>query len=182
MLELYAGEQRLFNEETGKIITVKGEKLQLEHSLVSISKWEAKWHKPFLTDEKKTDEETLFYIKCMTLNDVNENVYKKLTSKNIKTIMEYINDSMTATWFSDSKNGKSNHSTSKETITSELIYYWMIALQIPFECQYWHIRRLLTLIHICSIKNSPDKKMTKKELYSHHAALNKARRAKFENR
>lgn len=151
--------------------------LCLEHSLISISKWESKWHKPFLSSEK-TDEEFLDYIKCMTLtSNVPDVAYTQLTKENIDGIMKYVNDPMTATTFS-----KENKKPSREIITSEIIYSWMITLKIPVEFEKWHIRRLLTLIRVCEIKNSPPKKMSKKEIMSRNAALNAARRKQFNSK
>ena len=151
--------------------------LQLEHSLLSVSKWESKWCKSFIGSSKKlSDEEILDYIKCMTLNkNVQSKVYDHLTPRNVKEIEKYISAPMTATYFSESKSNK----TSRETVTSELIYYWMIALNIPFECQKWHLNRLLTLIRVCNIKNQPPKKMSKKDIMSRNTALNAARRKQF---
>lgn len=146
----------------------------IEHSLVSLSKWEAKWHKPFLTKEKKTTEQTIDYIKCMTLTqNVDPDAYKYLTNQNIEDIMHYIEDPMTATWFGDDKNAKPNN----KQITSELLYYWMISLNIPMECQKWHLNRLITLIKVCNEENKPKKKMSKKDIYSRNAALNAKRRS-----
>lgn len=178
MLELYVGERTVFDERTSKIRTIKGDLLQLEHSLVSISKWESKWHKPFMSeDNKKTKEETLDYIKCMTLNRVDPKIYELLSYNDIKTISDYIDDSMTATTFS--KN--SDQRPSREIVTSEIIYYWMVAAQIPMECENWHLKRLLTLIRVCGIKNQPEKKMSMKDTRAHYAALNKTRRAQFKH-
>lgn len=161
-----------WNEEKQEFIDAKEQTLCLEHSLVSLSKWESKWCKPFLSSEK-TNEEIMDYIKFMTLNkNVDPSVYNRLTSKNINQIIEYINAPMTATTFSKSTNEK----RSREIVTSELIYYWMIAFNIPFECQKWHINRLITLIRVCEIKNSSPKKHSKREIMSRNAALNAARR------
>ena len=151
--------------------------IQLEHSLVSLSKWESKWNKPFLAQDTTTFEETIDYVRCMTITqNVNPEVYKYLTDENINTIKSYIDAKMTATWFSDKagKRGKKGN----ETITSELIYYWMIAYNIPAEYQKWHLNRLLTLIRVCEIKNNPPKnnKMSMNEIYSQNNTLNAARR------
>ena len=164
------------DDEKGEFIEPKFQVLQLEHSLVSLSKWESKWCKPFITKTGKTPEELLDYIKYMTITqNVKPEVYDHLTESNIEEIEAYINAPMTATTFSEDKNGKNN----REVVTAELIYYWMIALQIPFECQKWHLNRLLTLIRVCNIKNSPPKKMSKKDIMSRNAALNAARRKKM---
>lgn len=163
----------LWDEEKQEFVEPKYQTLNLEHSLVSLSKWESKWNKSFLSKQEKTHEETIDYIKCMTLTqNVDPNVYSCLTRENIDKINEYIHAPMTATYFSDNNGGKS----SREVTTSELIYYWMISFNIPFECQKWHLNRLLTLIRVCSIKNQPPKKMSKQEIMSQQAALNAARR------
>lgn len=153
--------------------------LELEHSLISISKWESKWHKAFLSVKEKTIEETLDYIKCMTLTEnVDPDVYNHLTQDNVTQINKYIEAPMTATVFQkDRNNGKS-----KEVTTSELIYYWMIAQNIPFECQHWHLNRLLTLIRVCSMKNSTPTKRSKGDLMRNYAELNKANRARFNSK
>ena len=179
MLQIVIPEQECFNEETSEFITLKAETLQLEHSLVSLSKWESKWHKSFLTKDDKTYEETLDYIKCMTITqNVKPELYQRLTRKNIEEINDYIANPMTATTFNQTNHGRG----SGERITSELIYYWMVALNIPFECQKWHLNRLLTLIRVCEIKNQPPKKMGKGELASRNAALNAARRKQLGTR
>lgn len=168
---------KCLNRRTSEIISCKPTTISLEHSLVSISKWEAKWHKPFLSKTPKTDEEILDYVKCMTITqNVDPNVYMFLGRDNLAAINAYIENPMTATWFNDKNNkGKRN----SEQITSELIYYWMIASEIPFECQRWHLNRLMTLIRICSIKNQPAKKYSKREIMSQNAALNAARLKKL---
>lgn len=155
---------------------VKDQTLQLEHSLVSLSKWESKWHKSFFSKQEKTMEEELDYVKCMTLTrNVDPEVYNRLTNKNFEEIKNYINDPMTATYFSEDKKSKAN----RDVITSELIYYWMIASNIPVEFEKWHINRLITLIRVCEIKNSPPKKMSRRDIMSRNAALNAARRQQF---
>lgn len=168
--------QERWDEVKEEFIEPEYQVLQLEHSLVSLSKWESKWHKPFYSKTKLSDEEMLDYIKCMTLTkNVNPDVYNHLTIENVKEVAYYIDDPMTATTFSRDVKGSSNH----ETITAELIYYWMIALNIPFECQKWHLNRLITLIRVCEIKNSPPKKRSMRDIMSRNAALNAARRKRM---
>ena len=165
-----------WDEEKEEFVEPEYKILQLEHSLVSISKWESRWHKPFLSKKEKTSEEIIDYIRCMTITqNVSPNVYANLSVANIQEIDDYINDSMTATFFSDNKK-KSGKST---IVTSEVIYYWMIALHIPMECQKWHLNRLLTLIKVCSEKNAPPKKMSQDEIISRNVALNEERKRKM---
>ena len=176
MLRIIIPSTEMWDEVNEKFVDSKELVLQLEHSLVSLSKWESKWCKPFLSKENKTFEETIDYIRCMTINQhVPDEVYNCLTGENIREINEYISAPMTATRFSNDVMGKG----SREQITSELIYYWMIALNIPFECQKWHINRLLTLIRVCNIKNQPSKKMSRREIMRRNTALNAARRKKL---
>lgn len=172
MLHITIPAVEMYDEVRGEFITTKQRELQLEHSLVSISKWESKWCKPFLSKNGMTDEETLDYIRCMTLTqNVPPDTYNYITEDIVKKISEYINAPMTATWFSDDKNGRAG----RETVTAELIYYWMIALNIPFECQKWHLNKLLTLVKVCNIKNTPPKKMSKRAILSRNSALNASR-------
>ena len=180
MLKITIPATELWDESSERFIYTKEQTLQLEHSLVSLSKWESKWNKPFFSKEEKTIEETLDYIKCMTLTqNVDPKVYNSLTDDNIRQINMYIDSAMTATTFSKSIGDKKN----REIVTSELIYYWMIALNIPLECQKWHINRLFTLIRVCNIKNQPaGKKQNQKELASYYAQLNKERRAKLNSK
>lgn len=171
-----------FDEENNEFIyTIVSEEqtLELEHSLVSLSKWESKWCKPFISTKDKTDAETLDYIKCMTLTEnVDPGVYARLTDSNIDEIQRYINAPMTATTFSDDGKNKGG----REIVTAEIIYYWMIALTIPFECRFWHLNQLITLIRVCNIKNQTPKKMGKKDIMSRNAKLNAARRQKLKSR
>lgn len=147
--------------------------LRLEHSLVSLSKWESIYHKPFLSNAPKTDEETITYVRCMTITqNVPLEVYSRLSDQNIIDINSYIDDPMTATKIIKQPNGKQNF----EPITSELIYYWMFELKIPMECQKWHLNKLLTQIELCNIKNQPPKKMSKQEITARNAAINAQRR------
>jgi hypothetical protein len=162
-----------WDEQKRVFVAPKEQVLQLEHSLVSLSKWESKWCKPFLSKGEKSSEEVLDYIKFMTVTpNVQPEVYENLTRANIQEINDYIDSPMTATTFSEDKNGK----RSREIVTAELIYYWMITLNIPFECQKWHLNRLLTLIRVCNVKNAPPKKMSKRDIASRNAELNAARR------
>lgn len=179
MLQITIPAAELWDERNEKFIRTKKQTLQLEHSLVSISKWESKWCKAFLTKEPKTAEEMIDYIRCMTLTqNVDPNIYVGLTNENIRQINEYIEAPMTATTFMEDKSGRG----SREVITSELIYYWMIALQIPWDARKWHINRLLTLIRVCNIKNQPPKKMSKGEIMRRNAELNAARRKQFNSK
>lgn len=180
MLEIYVPETELYNEQTNEFIHVKATTLRLEHSLLSISKWESKWCKPFLAKDKndrRTSEEMLDYIRCMTIGSVPENVYTVLTKENIDQITEYINWPMTASTVTD----RNTSSSSNSVITSELIYYWMIACNIPFSCEKWHINRLIMLIRICNAKNNP-KKMSQKEILRNNRDLNRARRKALHTR
>lgn len=174
MLHITIPAGEAFNEQTNEFISVKEQTLALEHSLVSISKWESKWGKPFLGKDSKTRVEMIDYIRCMTLTqNVDPNVYHFITSKNIEEISTYIEAPMTATWFSEKEGrGKRNN----EIVTSEIIYYWMVSFNIPVEFQKWHLNRLLTLIKVCSLKNEPQKKMSKREILDRNKAINKARR------
>lgn len=168
-----------WNEETQEFVDPETRVLELEHSLVSISLWESKWKKAFLSGKEKTAEETLDYIRCMTLNEVEPDVYDHLTRENIIQINKYIEDPMTATVLLKDKNG----GKSKDTPTSELIYYWMIANTIPVEFQYWHINRLLTLIRVCGMKNNPPKgHRSKGDIARSYAEINKANRARFNSK
>ncbi|MCD8155153.1 MAG: hypothetical protein LUF78_10825 [Clostridiales bacterium] len=171
--EILIREKELFNEATQEFYMVKATTLRIEHSLISLQKWESKWHKPFLVDEEKTLEQTIDYIRCMTLNTtVDPMVYQALTPQNINEINDYINDPMTATWFKEEKGGRK----SREIITAERIYYWMIALNIPSEYKKWHLNQLMTLIRVCDIENRPKKKMRKGELMRRNSSLNASRK------
>lgn len=166
-----------FDNENQEFVTIGDAFLELEHSLVSLSKWESEWEKPFLSSTDKTVEETLSYVKIMTLTpNVPDDVWTRLTEENYKQVTQYIERKMTATWFNETKNLPGQRKSS-QLITSELIYYWMIALNIPFECQFWHLNRLLTLIRVVNVKNSPEKKMSPSEVRAKQRALNQQRRA-----
>lgn len=173
MLRITVPETELYDEEKNEFVTSKEQVLQLEHSLVSLSKWESKWCKPFLTKTAKTNEEAIDYIRCMTLTqNVDPEVYNRITPEIVDQVSKYIDLPMTATTFSKKNQVSPNH----EVVTSELIYYWMISNNIPFECRKWHLNRLITLINICGIKNQPSKKMSRREVLSQNSRLNAARR------
>jgi hypothetical protein len=178
MLKITIPSRDMFNEETQEFLHIKEHTIQLEHSLVSVSKWESKWNKPFLSREQKTIEETIDYIRCMTITqNIDPIVYNGLSPENIEMINKYIDAPMTATTFHNNR-GPSNN----EIVTSEVIYYWMTALNIPMECQKWHLNRLLTLIRVCNVKSSPGKKMSKREIMQRNASLNAARRAQLHSK
>lgn len=174
MLTIHVPGGRFFNNKTQEFLYTNPVDLQLEHSLISLSKWESKWEKPFLDNKNKTPEEMLDYIRCMTLNkNVDPKIYETLDKDALLKIQKYIEAPMTATWFSkDTKKGRPN----REVITAEIIYYWMIAQNIPYVYEKWHLNRLLTLIRVCSIKNAPPKKMNKQEIMRQNKQLNAARR------
>lgn len=175
MLELIIPAYELFNEETQEFINKPERILKLEHSLVSISKWEAKWNKPFLSNKKKTFDEVVDYIKCMTINQgIPDSAYLYLTEEQYAEINRYIVAPMTATTIQEEQGEKS-----REIITSEIIYYYMIACNIPMECQRWHLNRLMTLIKVCNIKNQPPKKRSMREVMQSNTALNAARKKKL---
>lgn len=149
--------------------------IELEHSLVSLSKWESKYCKPFISKEDKTPEETLDYIKFMTLTqDVHPSVYEQLSEQNVKAINKYIDAPMTATTVPDTNTGGG-----RETVTAELVYYWMIALGIPPQYDNWHLNRLLTLIKVCNFKNQPNKKISAQDAISRNKAINEANKKKY---
>ena len=179
MLRITIPATELWDESKEEFINIKEQTLQLEHSLVSLSKWESKWCKPFLSKQEKTQEQIIDYVRCMTITqNVNPEIYKYLSRDNLKQINDYIDAPMTATWFSEDKNKKGNNNQ----ITSEIIYYWMIVFNIPFECQKWHLNKLMTLIRVCDIKNQPPKKRSQKEIMSRNAALNAARRKRLNSK
>lgn len=172
MLKINVVGPEQYDEINNEFIVSVEQTLTLEHSLVSVSKWETRWNKPFLSKVEKTTEETIDYIVCMTLeSNVEKTIYQHISNGNICMVRDYISANMTATTFSNQQKD-----TNREIITAEIIYYWMIALNIPFECQTWHLNRLLTLINVCNIKNNPPKKMSKKETLQRNAALNASRK------
>lgn len=174
MLTLEVPLSESFDEATKKFVPGEVFVLELEHSLASLSKWESHFEKPFLGKGEKTTEETVWYIKAMTLTpDVPDDVFDKLSGKNLREIVGYIDAKMTATTITE--HGPQAKNT--EVITAEIIYHWLVALQIPFECQYWHLNRLLTLVKVCNLKNSPPKKVGRKTAAQQQRDLNAQRRA-----
>lgn len=180
MLRIEVPDQDYFDEDVNEFVDVKGQTLLLEHSLISISKWEMKWHEPFLGDKEHTPEQTTDYVRCMCICPVHdEKIFSHLPPEVIERVNAYISDPMTATWFV-SKRGGSHRAPSRDVITNELVYYWMIAYNIPFDpCEKWHFARLMTLIRVCQNKSETPKKMSKRELASRNAALNAQRKAKL---
>lgn len=172
MLTITIPKSEQFDEVNNVFSSSIEQTLKLEHSLVSLAKWESKWNRPFLSAEAKTIEESIDYIRCMTLTqNVKSELYNFITEENMRQVSEYIEACMTATVFLEEKSKKN-----KEIITAEIIYFWMISLNIPIECQKWHLNRLLTLINVCNVKNQKPKKMSKKELNARNHDLNAQRR------
>lgn len=179
MLQITIPAVEQWDEVNQEFVNLKEQTLQLEHSLVSISKWESKWNKAFLSSKEKSVEETIDYVRCMTLTkNVKPEIYNFLTADNLSEINRYIDAPMTATYFMEDE----SKSGGRETITSELIYYWMIALNIPFECQKWHLNRLLTLVKVCNVKNAPPKRKSKQDIMRRNAKLNAERRKKMHSK
>ena len=172
-------EERWDEEHEEFIVSKKEQKLMLEHSLVSLSKWESKWQVPFLSKKEKTYEETLDYIKCMTITqNVSDDVYKRLTSENLMQIRSYMESPMTATSIHDEPAPKNR----SEILTSEVIYNMMIAFNIPFEGQKWHLNRLFTLIKVCELKNRKPKKKSLRDIMQQNTAINEMRKKKYNTR
>ncbi len=156
MLEIIVPSAELFDPVTNKFIDVDAVTLRLEHSLVSLSKWESAFEKPFLSKENKTPEEVFGYVKHMNSTpDVPSDVYDRLTQANMDEISKYMNAKFSATWFSELPG---QNKTSRDVITAEVIYYWMNSLNVPMECEHWHLNRLITLIKVHNAKNQPQKK------------------------
>ena len=176
MLTIVVGAEEVYDESQSAFQTQGGVELQLEHSLVSLSKWESKHEKPFLGKDSKTGEELLSYVECMLLDEKPRGeILHKLSEENLAAINTYINAKMTATWFSEAPGAPA----SRDVITAELVYYWMTVFSIPFECQYWHLNRLFTLIRICNVKQSKPKKMSRAEIAQRNRELNAQRRAQL---
>jgi hypothetical protein len=171
MLQLKIVTAEEFDEGRSEFQESESVVLRLEHSLLSLSKWESKWELPFLDTTEKTDEHILDYIRCMCLDEFPEEILSKFTREHYNAINNYINAKMTATTVRDQQ-----AKGAREIITAELIYYWMIALGIPFECQDWHLNKLLMLVKVCNLKNTPAKKMSRAETLQRNKDLNDQRR------
>jgi len=172
MLTITVGGTESFDEKTDSFVTVGGTQLQLEHSLVSLSKWESKHEKPFLGKGEKTSEEVFDYVRCMSLSEETpEELFYDLTDDHFTRVNAYLDKKMTATWFSERAAKRS-----QEVVTAELIYYWMIQFQIPWEAQYWHLNRLFTLIQVCNHKQEKPKKMSRSEIARKNRELNEQRK------
>lgn len=182
MLKIVVPEKEYFNEKDSTFFTVKGAVLRLEHSLVSLRKWESKYHKPFLDSVDRTYEEFLDYIRFMDLDEEEheKNIYRYLSMDDINKILEYIEDPMTASWITEDPSNVSK--SRREKITAELIYYWMFTLNISPECENWHLSQLMMLIRVCSIKNAPEKKMNKRQSAEWVRTQNEIRRQKYHTR
>lgn len=179
MLKITVPELELWDERNERFIYLASQTLELEHSLASLSKWESTWCKSFLSQKSMTDEEILDYIRCMTITpNVDPEIYMRLSEDNITQINAYIKAPMTATTFSEDKSGR----PTREIITAEIVYHWMITLNVPLECEQWHLNKLLAFLKVCSIKNSPPKRRSEKDIMSQNAALNAARRQQMNSR
>lgn len=176
MLKITVPGGEFYDESRNRFVTVPKTNLQLEHSLVSISKWESIWRRSYFNSPPQTDKERRDYIRCMTMTqNVNPDVYDSISKKQMNQIFAYCESPMTATTVS----AKPDPSKKRKIVTSELVYYWMIEYGVPFDpCEKWHINRLMMLLTVCSEKNKPQKKMSKAELAAHHRAVNAARRPK----
>lgn len=179
MLELKIAASESYNEETGEFIPMDEVVVRFEHSLVSLSKWESKYKKPFLSDHpehKKTEEEAADYIRFMVLDELDFDLFERIGEEQVREIQQYITDSQTATTF---PHEEAPNKINRELVTAEIVYYWMVALNVPFETQYWHLNRLITLIQVVNHKNAPPKKRSRASMAEQQRRLNAERKAKY---
>jgi hypothetical protein len=180
MLTLLVGSTEALDESTNQFIQIGGTFIELEHSLVSLQAWESKWEKPFLGDDEKTEEMLLDYVKYMARTpNLPPEIFEQFSPQNFDEINTYFNAKMTATFFAESSRPAPGK---KEIITAEVIYFWMVSLQVPFECQHWHLNQLLTLIRVCNEKNAPKKKSSQAEIVERNRRLNAARKKAMNTR
>lgn len=176
MLKITIKGSELFNEETSTFSSIDDFDLELEHSLLSVSKWESKYKKPFLSNQQKTAEETMYYIEAMIISpNYPIDTLLRLSKENLIRINDYIESTESATTFGNMPERKG----AGEVITSELIYYWMVAFNIPFECERWHLNRLFALIRVCNIKNTKPKKMSRHDIATRYREENERRKAQL---
>lgn len=179
MLTIKVPMQEALDDATQEFVAESYVVLELEHSLVSLSKWESKYEKPFLEAKDKSPEEILDYVRFMIAGlEVPEEVFGRLTEENFSAINEYINAKMTATWFTEEPGAPKT----REIVTAELVYYWMTVFHIPFECENWHLNRLFTLIRVCNIKQGKPKKRSRAEIGRRMSELNQQRKAEMKTR
>lgn len=178
MLTIIVSGNELFDERTQEFVNTEDVVLHLEHSLISLSKWESKHNKPFLGPEKKVQEDVIEYIKAMVLDDnVPDDVFNRLGNDNINAISEYISSTQSATTFVETPQQKSR--ARSEIITAELIYFWMVSYNVPWECETWHLNKLFALLKVCNIKNSKEKPMSPSEIAKRNRDLNAERKQKL---
>lgn len=178
VLHVNASGDEVYDEETGEFKPGSSVPLRLEHSLYTISKWEEKWKKPFLSDDEKTEDEMVDYIRCMAIDDVPDSLLNQLTQEDVKAIGKYISDDATATTIND----HTHPGPRKHIITSEVIYYWMFSRQIPMECEHWHLNRLITLMRVWDAYSGSQKKMSRKDTASMYARENARRKAMMKSK
>lgn len=180
MYRLVLPSSEYFDSVNNEFITVPGKTYKLEHSLISVSKWEAKYHRPFLSPTKgpNTRQEVLDYISCMSISEeIDPMILRSMSNAKVQEVMEYINNPMTATTFNE-KNSNRRKAASNTFMTSEVIYWQMASFGIPYECEKWHLNRLLTLIRVCDEKGQPAKKMSQNDILRQYAGVNAKRRRK----
>lgn len=184
MITIKIPDREYYNEDTNEFISVKGPVLTMEHSLLSIRKWESKWHQPFMGKKEPTFEQMLDYFRCMTITpkDVGIEVFHGLSAENVAELKAYIGDSMTATTFHTYPGKKKGKASGPSIITAEVVYGWMFQNGIPLECEKWHFNQLMTLIRVCAQQGGVNPKMSKKDILAQNKALNEARKAKLGTR